>query len=94
MTLSEYRKYRDISANPHVAFCLGSIQLEGMARNLGHSWQIEDSGIPAKIEEFPAIEWFMRYKKSAHSIGHPFFRSWTGQIRLFLDVLKEEVYLK
>lgn len=96
ITSKAYLKYQQIKTNPKVALCFNAVQIEGIARDLGHPF-LENN--KKKLENcFKYNEDMMAYGKYKNSvliaISISFIEMWNQNVREYLDFDKLIAYRK
>lgn len=95
LTSKAYRKFKDIKCNSNVALCMENIQIEGVATSLDHP--LDDKNIQYReiIERHYGMKQFLKYKNTVLvRVDVMFVEMWDNNHRAFIDVHKQEAYIK
>lgn len=95
VTSKAYRKFKDIERNTNVALCMDNIQMEGVATSLGHPFEDQNIQYREIIERHNGMRQFCKYKFTVLIKADVMFvEMWINNHRLFLDVNKQEAFIK
>ena len=88
ITSRAYLKYKQMQQNPAVALCFDNVQLEGLARALGHPATAENEALLRRCAQFSEAFWHWAKYKSAVLIAVETTRAelWQSGARETLDV--------
>jgi hypothetical protein len=95
LTSKAYRKHKQIKCNNNVALCTENIQIEGVASELGHPNSECNKEIISFMIDYVGTQKFMRYKNTVlYDVEIKKIEVWVNGKRMFLDVEKQECYMR